>query len=174
MVLSQSSAADQAHLRSHSSPGAGALFHGSPTQLEYQVQPVQFRTLLLERMRLPLEITEARCECGSQLDKLGRRRGACPRSGRLRSRALPIERTVARVCREAGASVRCNCRLRDMNVTVRAVDERVLEVLASGPLPSIMARNFLLTSPPASLDSSRPPVSQCCSCQRRGFGQGSP
>ena len=33
---------------------------------------------------------------------------------------------------EAGATVRCNCRLRDMNVTVRADDERVLEVLASG------------------------------------------
>ena len=62
MVLSQSSAADQAHLRSHSGPGAGSLFHGSPTQLEYQVQPVLFRTLLLERMRLPLQITEARCE----------------------------------------------------------------------------------------------------------------
>ena len=114
----QSSAADQAHLRSHSGP----LSHGSTTQLEYQVQPVLFRTLLLERMRLPLQITEARCECGSQLDKLGRHRGACPRSGRLRSRALPIERTVARVCREAGASVRRNCRLRDMNVTVRADD----------------------------------------------------
>ena len=121
-TLSQSSVADQAHLRSHSGPSAGSWFHGSPTQLEYQVQPVLFRTLLLERMRLPLQITEARCECGSQLDKLGRHRGACPR----------FERTLARVCREAGASVRCKCRLRDMNVTVRADDERVLEVLASG------------------------------------------
>ena len=77
MVLSQSSAADQAHLRSHSSPGAGSLFHGSPIQLEYQVQPVLFRTLLLERDEV-------------------------------------------------------NCRLRDMNATVRSDDERVLEVLASG------------------------------------------
>ena len=94
------------------------------------MQLVLFRTLLLERMRLPLQITEARCK-GSQLGKLDRHRGACPRSGRLRSRALPIERTVARVCREAGASVRCKCRLRDMNVTVRADEERVLEVLAS-------------------------------------------
>ena len=132
MVLPQSSAADQAHLRSHSGPGSSSVFHGSPTQFEFQVQPVLFRTLLLERMRLPLQFTEAQCECGSQLAKLGRHRGACPRSGRLRSRALPMERTLARVCREAGATVRCNCRLRDMNVTVRADDERVLEVLASG------------------------------------------
>ena len=63
------------------------------------MQPVLFRTLL-ERMRLPIQITESRCECGSPLDKLGRHRGACPRSGRLRSRALPTERTMARVCRE--------------------------------------------------------------------------
>ena len=74
MVLSQSSAADQAHLRSHSGPCAGSLFHGSPTQLGY-------RTLLLEKMKLPLQIAESRCECGSQLDKLGRQRGACRRSG---------------------------------------------------------------------------------------------
>ena len=130
MVLSQSSAADQAHLRSHSGPGAGSLFHGSPTQLEYQVQPVLFRTLLLERMRLPLQITKARCECGSQPTS-----GSVPENqAGCSSRALPIERTLARVCREAGASVRCNCRLRDMNVTVRADDERVLEVLVSGLL----------------------------------------
>ena len=155
-------AADQAHLRLHSGPGAGSLFHGSPTQMEYQVQPLLFRTLLLERMKLPLQITEARCECGSQLDKLGPHRGACPRSGRLRSSSLPIERTLARVCREAGASVRCNCRLLDMNVTVRADDERVLEVLASGsPLHHGAQLAVDIT-----LRSALSPISQCCSCQR--------
>ena len=48
--------------------------------------------------KLPLEITLIRCECGSQLDELGRNLEACPRSGRLRWRALPTERTLARVC----------------------------------------------------------------------------
>ena len=42
------------------------------------------------------------------------------------------ERTLARVCREAGATVRRNTKLRDMNVAVAAEDERAIEVLASG------------------------------------------
>ena len=44
--------------------------------------------------------------------------------GSVRSRAIPPERTLAR--REAGATVRCNAKLSDMN------DERSIEVLASG------------------------------------------
>ena len=63
------------------------------------------------------------------LDLLGRHRTACPRWGRLRTRAVPMERTLARACREAGALVRVNAKLRDMNV--RADDERATEVLAS-------------------------------------------
>ena len=98
------------------------------TELGNTVQPVLFRTLPLERMRLPVQVTESRCECGSPLDKLGRHRGACPRSARLRSRALPTERTMARVCREAGATVRSNCLLRDLNVAAQTTDQRAIEV----------------------------------------------
>ena len=39
---------------------------------------------------------------------------------------------MARICREAGASVRVNAKLQDMNVAVSANDERTIEVLASG------------------------------------------
>ena len=39
---------------------------------------------------------------------------------------------MARICREAGATVRVNVKLRDMNVTVSVQDEREVEVLASG------------------------------------------
>ena len=91
-----------------------------------------FRTLVLERLRLPLEVVESQCECGTLLDTLGRHRAACPRSGRLKKRAGPPERTMARICREAGATVRFNTRLREMNVAVSANDERSIEVLASG------------------------------------------
>ena len=66
------------------------------------------------------------------LDVFGRHRAACPRSGRLRTRAVGPERTLARVCREAGATVRMNTKLRDMNVAVEANDERAIEVLATG------------------------------------------
>ena len=51
-------------------------------------------------------------------------RAACPRSGRLKRRAVPTEITLARVCREAGATVRRNVKLRDMNVHVDPSDER--------------------------------------------------
>ena len=50
-------------------------------------------------------------------------------------RALPTEKTLARVCREAKATVRTNVKLRDMNVLgISALHERAIEVLASGLL----------------------------------------
>ena len=79
---------------------------------------------MLERLRLPLLVVEARCVCGMLLDSLGRHIAACPRSGRLRRRAVAPEKTLARVCREAGATVRCNAKLREMNVEVAAIGER--------------------------------------------------
>ena len=43
-----------------------------------------------------------------------------------------MERAMGRVCREAGAVVRPNVMLRDMNVGVQADDQRQIEVLAQG------------------------------------------
>ena len=40
---------------------------------------------------------------------------------------MPTERTLARVCREAGAVVRTIVKLRDMNIPVSATDERAIE-----------------------------------------------
>ena len=48
----------------------------------------------------------------------------------MKRRATPTERTTARVFREAGACVRQNVFLRDMNVNVPAQDSRQIEVLA--------------------------------------------
>ena len=55
---------------------------------------------------------------------------ACTRSGRVKKRAGPTERVLARVCREAGARVKFNAALRDMNLGVPGADERWIEVLA--------------------------------------------
>ena len=72
-----SSAANQAHLRSHSGHRSSSVLCGCPTSPEFQIQPSLFRTIVLERL------TEAVCECVG----LGcGHRAACPRSGRLRSR----------------------------------------------------------------------------------------
>ena len=132
VVLAQSSASDQVHLRSHSGPAASEVFCGAPTSPEFTLAPSIFRTALLERLRLHLDVTDATCTCGGHVDHLGRHRGACPQSGRLRTRAVGPERTLARICREAGAMSRTNVKLRDMNITCPANDEREIEVVASG------------------------------------------
>ena len=131
-MLNQSCAADQTHLRSHSGPGASEASSTCPSEPEFRTEAELLRTMILERLRLPLQVSEARCECGAFLDREGRHRAACARSGRLKTRALAPERTLARVCREAGATVRYNARLRDMNLAVTAQDDRAIEVLASG------------------------------------------
>ena len=51
--------ADQAHLRSHSGAGAGDVLVGAPTGPEYTVELQSFGTLLLERMRLPVDVTDS-------------------------------------------------------------------------------------------------------------------
>ena len=91
-----------------------------------------FKTALLERVRLPLDVTDATCTSGGHVDHFGRHRGACPQSRRLRTRAVGPERTLARVCREAGAVGRTNMKLRDTNITCSASNEREVEVVASG------------------------------------------
>ena len=73
------------HFRSHSGHNAGAALAYVRTAPEYVIPPHLFRTLLLERLQLPLQIEETRCNgCPSPLDPLERHRAACPRTGRLR------------------------------------------------------------------------------------------
>ena len=59
VVLAQSCPSDQAHLRSHSGGGCSHVLHGCPTSPEFTVAPDVFRTIVLERLRLPLPVTEA-------------------------------------------------------------------------------------------------------------------
>ena len=54
VTLAQSSAANQAHLRSHSGHGSSSVLCGCPTIPEFRIQPSLFRTIVLERLRLPL------------------------------------------------------------------------------------------------------------------------
>ena len=128
-LLSGQTAARRAHLRCHSGWNAGAALACAPTAREYTVPPHLFRVLLLERLRLPFPVTEAVCEgCHGCLDIYGYHRAACARTGRLKKRATPTERTLARIFRKAGARVRYNVFLRDMDVGVPAADGNRIEV----------------------------------------------
>ena len=124
VVLAQSCPAEQAHPRSHSGPGSSEVLHGAPTGLEHRLEPQALQSISPGESRIAPQ-------CGDPLDTFGRHRAACPGSGRLRTRAVGPERTLARVCREARATVRYNTKLRDMNVAVAAEDESAIEVLAS-------------------------------------------
>ena len=101
--------------RTHSRSGrnAGVAFAQAPTTAECTIPPHLFRLLPLERLQLPVPVTEATCNgCHEPMDTLGRHRAACRRSGRVKKRAGPTERVLARVCREAGARVKFNAALR--------------------------------------------------------------
>ena len=98
---------------------------------EFTIAPHLFQVLLRERLRLPLFLTESICQgCHEPLDPLGHQRAACPHSGHTQKRATPVERVMARICREAGARVKFNAFLKDMNVSVPTSDLRRIEVLA--------------------------------------------
>ena len=93
--------------------------------------PVRFRVLLLRRLRLPLPLSPRACTCRQLLDVLGDHRAACATAGVLASRAIPLERALARVCREASARVTRNVRLADMNLDVPVQDARRIEVVCN-------------------------------------------
>ena len=72
------------------------------------------------------------CKCGQLVDVFGHHRSACSRIGLLKPRGTPAEVCRARICREAGARVKENQLLRDLNVIVLADDQRRIEVIANG------------------------------------------
>ena len=57
MIVAQSDAAEQAHLRSHGGPGASEVLCGAPVAPEFKVEPQLFRVVL--EIRFPLDVTDA-------------------------------------------------------------------------------------------------------------------
>ena len=78
LIVAESDAAEQA--LEVTGPGASEVLCGAPIASEFKVEPQLFRALVLERLRLPLGVTDALCECGGRFDFVGRHRAVCPRS----------------------------------------------------------------------------------------------
>ena len=79
--------------------------------------PVLFQNCFRRRLRLPLMLSNRRCEgCGALLDSLGDHKAACSVYGRLRRRAKPIELAWSAFFAEAGAVVSDQVLLRDTNI----------------------------------------------------------
>ena len=130
-LLSDLSPPERALLLSQAGPHSGRAVTTLPTSPEFQLGNPHFRTLLQRRLRAPLSCGPSRCRCGLTLDPHGDHRAACATTGVLRARAAPIERAVARICREAGARVAVNVPLSRMNLAVPVTDARQIEVLAN-------------------------------------------
>ena len=122
----------RALLLSQSGPLAGKVLTVIPAVPETTMNNSHFRTILLRRLRLPLDLTPSRCRCHGLLDVLGDHRAACPTAGVLGNRGVPLEKMAARVCREAGARVTTNTYVRDLNLDVIRRDDRRIEVIANG------------------------------------------
>ena len=127
--FSHLSPASRALLLSQAGPHSSRALNVLPTHEEVVIPSAQFRVLLLRRLRLPLPLAPRHCHCRGQLDPWGDHRAACASAGVLPARAIPLERALARVCREAGARVAQNVRLADMNLDASA---RRIEVVCNG------------------------------------------
>ena len=65
----------------HSGHNAGAALANAPTAPEYVIPPHLFRTMLLERLQLPLQIDETRCSgCQRSIGETHHQPGICRRS----------------------------------------------------------------------------------------------
>ena len=65
---------------------AGLAFRACPIRRVTQLEPQQFRVLLLRRLQLPLPSCVHSCRCGRPLDQFGHHRAACARAGILGKR----------------------------------------------------------------------------------------
>ena len=134
--LNQLNATGRALLRSQLGRHNGDIFGVIPTSVAHRPHPGRFLTSLRRRLWLPLAIATACCpgsSCARVLDPQGFHLLACPTSGRLRSRARPLETAWCQVLREAGARVRFQVEVGSLNVTAaRVSDHRTIDFVATG------------------------------------------
>jgi hypothetical protein len=135
VVMPNRTLSDQALIRSQSGPQAGRALTALPTGNETTLSPIRMNVLLRRRLRPPLPLGPRRCNgnsCRRELDALGDHWAACPLSGRLKRRAMPVEKMWARVLTEGGARVLMNQKLANMGLPgVTSADNREVEIVAT-------------------------------------------
>ena len=120
----------RALLRSQSGPFSSTRFVAFPTTKATTFDPQPFRVLMLRRVHLPLPLSIRNWR---PLDSLGHHHAACAVAGVLGRRGFPLESAAARVCWEAGARVRTNVMVRDLDLwPPHRIDNHRLEVVADG------------------------------------------
>jgi len=128
----------RAMLLNQCGPHAGDGLAAIPTGPETRPRPGRFVTTLRRRAWLPLGLGDANCPgCGAQLDPLGFHLTSCMASGRVQSRAAPLERAFMGVCAEARGRCRWKPLVRTLNfgppgAQVVATDQRQLDFVSFG------------------------------------------
>ncbi len=135
-VRPASDASRRAMMLSQAGPSASRWLTALPTSAGATLEPIRVQVALRRRLRWPLPVGAGACSgrsCRRRLDALGDHMASCHLSGRLGRRSKPLERTWARVFREAGARVAENVYLRDTTLQgIRPNDGRRLEIVATG------------------------------------------
>ena len=133
-LLPSLSEPQQALLRSQTGRNCARAFTAVPCDKAVRVAPERFRVALCRRLRLPLLLSEGRCEgCGELLDAFGDHYAACMRTGRVQARAKPVERAWEKVLKEAGATTHWQKLLRETTLRLANPlrDSRRTDVLAT-------------------------------------------
>ena len=170
VVLPRCLPPERALLRSQCGPLSGLQFVACPSSPHQRFASHLFRVLFLRRLHLPLPLSSRSCRCGRSLDARGHHRTSCPTSWVLGRRGFALESAAARVCREAGARVRTNVFVRDLDLLPQGVPyQQRLEVVAEG-LPLFhgaqLAIDTTLVSPLRADGGSSHPMCKrgwCCS-----------
>ena len=135
VVLPSSDKTRRALLLSQGGGFGSAWLRAVPTEEALTFNPLSLQVGVRRRLRWPLPLSGGQCSrsCLEQLDALGDHAAACHLAERLTVRSRPLEKTWARVLREAGVRVRERVYLNSAAVPgVQPTDGRHVEVVASG------------------------------------------
>ena len=99
--------------------------------------------ILLRRLRLPLPLTSGTFAFWTSF---GDRCAACAPPGILRRQGRPLERAIARICKEAGAGVATDTRGNDLNTSPpNQQDDRRTEVIPNALGTQLTAETTLVS-----------------------------
>ena len=127
--------ARRALLHSQAGGAASSWLRAIPSEQALCMVPLRVQTAIRRRLRWPLPLSGGVCcrGCRKDLDIYGDRAAACSMAGRIKVRSVPLEKTWARVLREAKGRVRERVLLRDAALPgIDPIDGRHIEVVVTG------------------------------------------
>ena len=131
------SPSNRARLRSCAGPNAAWWMTAIPSEAALRLDAPAFRTALLRRLGLPVDVMGGECEgCHTLLDDMGYHRTTCMRTGRVQTRHTFLLKTAwRRIFREAGVSIpdrNVERTLRTTHINRGSDDNRRMDLVCSG------------------------------------------